>query len=324
MATAFHGHGSAMGIGAETAYGTAVARSYWLRLTSWALKRTISRDPRPHLGTTSSTSFNRKQHYTSADEAGGTVEFLGAYDDATIVMLAHAMGAVATAGAGPYTHTITLAKFPYTLDSNKVALTLEGVLGDSGDAEVFEGCLITRTEISCSAGGVLTISCEVIAETSGGQAAAGSPTFSSNGEEVLFSHSGQFTFNGTSDDIREFSVTIDHKLSRRMFLGSALTKQPQHSDFIEVSGRFVREYTDDNRHDEYIAGTQGDATLSFTGTGNNALAITFQNLFITDCSESINTAGVISQTVDFRCESDGTDQGLKLVFTNDNASAFTN
>jgi len=165
---------------------------------------------------------------------------------------------------------------------------------------------------------------DFIAETSGGQASAGSPTFSSNGEEVLHSHGGDITFNGTTDPVKEFSVTIDHKLSRRPFLGSTNTQQPQPTDFTEITGRFVIEFADDDRHDEYILGTQGDATISLSGTGNNALAITLQNLYITDVSESINTAGVITQTVEFKCESDGSDEGIKLVFTSDNSAATAN
>lgn len=322
MAIAYLGHGSALGAGQETTYGTAATITNYLRIVSWGLKRTISRVPRPHLGTTSAASLNRRQHYTESDEAGGPVEFLLAYDDTSLMMLAHGLGAAATTGSGPYTHTLTLGRHPITVDTNKKALTLEGILGNSGDSEKFEGCVITRTEITGSAGGVITVRQEVIAETSGGQAAASSPTFSSNGEEVLHSHGGSLTFNGTTDSIREFTITIDHKLSRRMFLGSTLTQQPQPSDFTEVTFRFVREYTDDNRHDEFVAGTQGDGTMSFTGTGNNALAVTLQNMFVTDCSESVNTAGVIVQTVEGRCESDGTDEGLKLVFTNDN-SAWT-
>lgn len=324
MADAYLGHGSAVGIGAETTYGTKASRTNWLRIVSWGLKRTITRTPRPHLGTTSSVSLNRRQHYTESNEAGGPLEFLAAYDDSTIMMLAHGLGAVASAGTGPYTHTITLARFPYTLDSNKVALSLEGVLGNSGDSEIFEGCLINRTEISISSGGVMTVRQDIIAETSGGQETAGSPTFSSNGEEILHSHGGQITFNSTTDDIYEITITIDQKLSRRQVLGSTDTKKPIPTDFTEVSVRFVREYTDDNRHDEYIVGTQGNATLSFAGTGNNALAVTLQNLYITDCSEAVNTAGVMRQTVEGRCESDGTDEGISLVFTNDNASAFAN
>jgi hypothetical protein len=318
------GFGSAVGIGQETAYGTAVSRTNWLRVVSWGLKRTINRVARPHLGTNGATSMNRRQHYTESDEAGGTLEFLMAYDDSTIMMMIHGLGAVQTAGSGPYTHTVTLAAFPYTVDTNKVALTLEGLLGNSGEAEVFEGCLATRTEISLSVGGVMTCRQEFIAETSGGQAAAGSPTFSSNGEEILHSHGGSITFNSTVDDITEFSVVVDQKLSRRQKLGSTLTQKPQPSDFIEVTGRFVVEYHDDDRHDEFIAGTQGDATITLTGSGNNQLAISIQNMYITDVSESVNTAGAIVQTVEFRAESDGTDEGLELVFTNDNATATAN
>lgn len=324
MPNAFLGHGSAVGIGQETAYGTKVTRAFWLRIVSWDMRRNITKTPRPHLGTTASVSLNRRQHYTEADDAGGSFEHLVAYDDASLVLLAHALGKVTTTGTGPYTHAITLAKQPATLNTDKVSLSLEGILGDSGDAEVFEGSMITRTTLSLSTGGVMSASHEVIAETTGGQEARSTPTFSSNGEEVLHSHGGTLAFNSNTHSVREISITVDQKLAKRQFIGSTLTQQPQPTDFTEVTVRFTREYTDDNPHDEYVADTQGDATIAFTGTGNNALTITMQNFYITSVTESVNTAGVITQTVEGRCESDGTDEGLSLAFVNDNASAFTN
>jgi hypothetical protein len=38
----------------------------------------------------------------------------------------------------------------------------------------------------------------------------------------------------------------------------------------------------------------------------------------------VNSQGVITQTVKLKVESDGTDEGLKAVFTNDNSAATDN
>lgn len=316
------GFGAAVMIGQETTWGTAVARTNAVRITDWGVKRNISKVSRPHLGTTSAVSMNRRQFFIESDEAGGPFSYLAAYDDSTVMLMAHALGAAATTGTGPYVHTLTLGKFPYTIDTNKVGLTLEGLQGDSGESEVFEGCLFTRTEFSLSAAEVATITHEVIAETSGGLVAAGTPTFSSNGEEILHSHGGDFTFNSTVDKFFDMTITIDQNLTRRQKVSSAVTQQPYPAGFISVTGSITIEYDRDDRHDEYLADTRGDAVITLTGTGNNQLVITLQNIVITDVGMPINSAGIIRQTVEFTAFSDGTDEGVKFAFTNDN-STFT-
>jgi len=317
MAVAKLGFGSAVGVGVESTWGTPVSRTNWVRITSWGLKRTLEIVPRPHLGTTSATSTNRRQHFTASDDAGGSFEYLCAYDDSSILLLTHALGAVATTGTGPYVHTVTLAS------SAGNGLSIEGLNGN-GSAEVFEGCLLTRTEISISAAEVMKIRHDVIGETSQGLASAGTPTFSSNGEEVLHSHAGQFSFDSVTHDLVDLSIIVDHKLAKRQLLGSTLTKRPQLSDYLEVTGRLTVEYIVDTTNTKWLAGTQGDATITFTGSGNNVLAMTLQNLYISNIDRAVSSPGVIRETVEFRCESDGTDEGLKLVFTNDNAASTAN
>jgi len=317
MANPFLGRGGTLGFGIESTWGTPVARSNWVRAVSLNLKRTINNVPRPHLGTLGATSHNRRQYFVSSDEAGGSLEVLFAYDDSTELLLQHLFGAVADAGAGPYTHTYTLSA------STPVGLTIEQILG-TGSAEVFEGCRIVSGEISIAVADVMRLKCDIIAQTSGGLASAGTPTYSSNGEEALHHQAGQLSFNGNTFDLSAMSVKIDSKQARRQLLGSKLTSEPAISDFAEVSGSFTVEYTDSNLHDDFIAGTQADATITFTGTTNNAAAFTFQNMLITDVAIPVSGPGIISQTVNFQAFSDGTDEGFKLVVTNDNALSTAN
>ena len=48
---AFLGRGASLGFGIESTWGTAVARTNWMRVVSTGIDRTIDKVPRPHLGT---------------------------------------------------------------------------------------------------------------------------------------------------------------------------------------------------------------------------------------------------------------------------------
>lgn len=321
MAIPSRGFGSYLGLAEETTWGTAVTVSTnWLRVVSMSVKRTTEIVPRPHLGDAFSTSTNRRQHYTRADTVGGQIEILCAYDDSSLMILKHALGAVATTGAGPYTHDFTLAT------PGPTGLTIQGGYG-TGDAEYFQGCKVDSFEWSLTAGDVARLTVDVIGETSGGLVLKSAPTYSTGGEEMLHSHISDFSFNGSTWCLSDITISGGRALTRRNLLGSTLTKEPAPGDFGELTVRFTVEYGQTaGLNAAWLAGTQGDATFTLTGSGNNAATFTLQNLYIRDVSRPINTAGIITQTVECVCEADNVsyNEGLKISIVNDNAAATAN
>lgn len=322
MANPDRGLESYLGAGIESTWGTAVSRTNWLRVSNLSLQRTLDIQKNPHLGTSGQTSNNQRGHFTASDQSGGGFEFPAAYDDSTVLIVAHAMGAVADAGAGPFTHTITLD----TTSSELAALTLEQGKG-GGKAEVFEGGTIPGFEFRIAAGEIAKIIVPgVIAETSGGLVAQGSPSFATS-SFIKHNQAGQFGFNSLLWDLVSISIKVERMHAERMLLGSLNTKKPCPSDFVKVTGTLVIELGAESTYGintAWLAGTQGDATLTFTGAGNNVLAITLQNMYVNNVSDPVSGPGVIQQTVTFTCESDGTDEGLKFVFTNANANYSDN
>lgn len=307
----FLGHGACIGIGFESTWGTEVARSNWVRVVSHAIVRNIEKVPRPHLGTLGAVSYVRRSHYTQSDMVSGTVEILAAYNDSTVGLMAHALGAAADAGGPTYTHTLTVAQ------PGLVGLTLEAING-TGLAEVWEGCKIGRAELSIASGEIARFRLDVIGETNSGLEAVGTPAFATE-DHILHSHAGQLGFNSASYDCLSFSIVCDRKIGTRQLLGSALTKEPLTSDFPEVSGSFVVEYSASTLNAAFIADTVGDLTISFTGTGANQLAITAHNIYIESVVRDVSGPGVIRETVTWKAQADGSDSGLAMVFTNANA-----
>jgi len=311
MASIYSGRGAAVGAGEESTWGTAVARSAWRPLISSNLLRTIERIPRPNLQT-GTTGVMRRSHLTASDSAGGAVSIEQTYEN-TGIWLKHLMGAVTTTGSGPYTHTYTLGTLP-------TGLTIENVRG-TGTSEVFEGCRIASGSFAISSGGVMAMDFDVIAETSAARGAAATPSYGAGDTVVLHSHAGQFNFDSANYDLVSMSLTVNNALARRQLLGSAVTKQPLRSDFqsVELS---VEIEVEDTLYTALLADTSGDATISFSSA---ALSATFviQNAYLTAASDPVTSAGIISQSLTFVGESDGTDEGLSIAIVNANSSAIT-
>jgi len=309
MASIYHGRGAALGLAEETTWGTPVSRTNWRPLISAGLARTEEKVPRPHL-LSSAGSAMRRNHYTQASQAGGAFSVECTFDNVGM-FLKNLMGAAATTGAGPFVHTYTLAQALPT------GLTMEFNRG-TGTSEVLEGCKLNSGTLAVSSGGVMTLDCDVIAQTSTARGTAGTPSYGANQRPILHSHAGQFTFNSVAYDLVDFSITVNNSLARRQLLGSALTKEPKRSDFqsVEVS---VTVEVEDALYAALLADTQGDATISFTN-GAQVFAFTCQNAYLSAATDPVSDANIVSQSLTFVCESDGTDEGLSIAVTNDNSS----
>src|SRR5688500_11037459 len=163
------GHGLSFGIGDESTWGTAVARTNWLRGTASTMERRRIREPSPTLGYYGRDSTNLENHFVASEEAGGTIDWIAGYSDSTLLLLAHVFGAAPTdGGAGPFTHTYALASPPLT------GFTLEVIRGTHASlnlAQVFEGCKINRFTMTSESGRPVMCSADLIAETAGALAA---------------------------------------------------------------------------------------------------------------------------------------------------------
>ena len=319
MALPNHGRGATHGFGEESTYGTAEARSNWVRTTTSDLSRNIVRNYRPGLVGVA-TVANRRRTISGVTEAGGPAEYVFAYEGCGI-LLKHGLGAVATTGTGPYVHTFTLAAALPT------GLTVEDIQsGDSGNiAQVAVGGKINRLTIRFPGpSDVATLGVDWLAEDIGAFTTAGSPSYGAGDNEFIGHQLGQLGWNSNTYDLISLEMVVDNKLTRRHKLGSKLTKEPTRSDFVEVIWRAEVEWEDNNLITDYRAEVQGDVTATATGTGNQACAFTLHNAQLWSLSKPINTAGIIRQRLEFRGLSDGTDEGFKVALTNDDSSAIAN
>lgn len=322
MSDVNRGFGAVIGAGVESTWGTVVARTVWKRVTSAGLRRTRSRSIVPVLGDLAQVSTNPRDFYVENDFAGGPISMPMAYDDATVLFCRHLLGANVDSGAGPFTHTQTLAS------PGQVGLSIEQISGTPASgggfmAEVFEGCSINGGRISVEAGKLMMLDLDIIAETSQGLVAPGTPTYNTTLQHIAHQHAGTLAIGGTNFPVKSFAISVARNLSRNQELGSLLTQRPVEDRLdIEIDATVL--WQQSNWDANYLADTQGTLTLTFTGTSNRALAITAHNVLVMDVSRPVSSAGGIQQSVKMKTFSDNTNQGLNLVFSNANATSLIN
>lgn len=327
MAPPVRGFGGTLGIAEESTWGTEVARSNWKEMVSLGLRRTLTNKPVPELGRLGQVSTNHRFNYIESDFSGGPMSFIACYDDSTVMLMKHLLGAVATTGANPYVHDVTLASPVPT------GLTLEAINGTGNGtltsmAEVFEGCKLASGRLYITAGGLLMVDVEVIGQTSSGLEAAGTPTYTSGGERIRHNQAGVVQFGGTTVAINSMAISIERGLERNQEVGSANTSEPVESQ-LDVTVELRTKWQADTFDSAYLSRTQGDLTVTFTGSGgggNNRLVITGHNMQIDDVAREVSSAGAIEQVIKGRLysESNSGDQGLSLAFRNTNALATAN
>lgn len=305
-----YGRGGYVSTGEESTWGTPVTRTREVQLASASLARTFTRPKVPHL----QGRRNFRDVFTQSEDVSGDVVFNAIYANRVMSMLLkHAFGQVNTTGSGPYTHTFTIATALPT------GLTVE--VGTNDDAEVYAGCKVARLGLSVAPGALMSVSASLIGKTSGGKVSATVPTLPASPAYVSHAEAGALTWNSLTLKVRSFGFTLDNRLARRDNLGSAQTDEPVATDDVEVAWDLVVEIDDDDLYAAYLAGTQSDATVTFSGPSSQSMAFNLANARIDPHADPINSAGIRLATIRLLGADDGTDLGASVVLVNANSAA---
>ena len=320
MALARIGRGTAILIGEETTWGTAVARTHAVRSVSSGLQQQVKKKPRPDLY--GSTAGTRSKHFTESVEAGGPTEWLFGFEGQGPFWKHALWGTPTTTGpvSGIYTHTYPMAGGVPT------GLTIEEIRGTdptTNVSRVFEGCMIDSLDLELSAGGILTARAEIIAEAQAAEGTAGAATFTTNEVEALHSAAGAFIWNGVSNEVRRAKVSIKNNLGRRNNVGSNYTAQPQPTDFRMVEAEIDLETINAAFLTGLTADTEANATLTITGSGSRTMTLTLHNAYVDSVSDPIQGPDIIIQKVKLVGQfSSGSSFGFALAIGNTQSSAI--
>lgn len=314
----YRGSGTRLGSGLEVvAWGTIAARTAWQHVVNASgLAEAPTWLRRPYLALSSSSSLLplSTSHVLVALDVSPKVTLPLRYRGIG-QHLAALLGTPVDAGGPTYTHTYTIGD-PDSLPS----LTLEYIRGDSGNSEIFLGCMATKGTLVFQARQLSTLEIEYVGKCkSAARTAAGTPT-DGDLDEVLPSEVGTISWGGNTYYPKSVRVFVDNQLQRREFLGSQYTLQPR------STGRSIQIQAtmdiDDAFYTAFLAGTSGDLTFASTGgTSPDALSITAENCMIVEYSDDIKDQGIQEVTVtwEVRCDTTGTG-GFTLVLTNPDAT----
>ncbi len=310
MALAYRGVLTGLGMVKEPSWSSLTARTDWQELISGSLQRTNDRRMRPHLVT--GGRYVGQHTFLSGDNCGGDMEHEAVFNS---ICMGHVLwgafgGAASTGPSGTeFTHTFTPAT---TLPS----FSMEFLRG-TGSAEVFQGMKCSSLTLAQAPGDILRMKSSWIGEKTGGRASQGTPTYTSSPAPVLHSQLGSFSWNsGSYAKIMSAEVTLDNKLERRFYTGSAFTTEPDFSGLRDVTIKLQLHWDSDAFHSGLIAGTQSNAVLTWTGSGDDDLIVTAHNAEVWECTDPISGPGVISQNVTLRGIADSSNHGLGIVLKN--------
>lgn len=234
MALGF-GDNSWVGFGAESTFGTPVARSKYFEFKSEGLKWDTGKEPRPSLRGRSRNRRGKKKNSTA-----GPIE-LQMQVNGMEILLHHMLGSVNTTGpvSSQYTHTFTLARNLPTglsVEMNRDASAIGG-----SAAFLYDGCQIQKWTLKHEPGDFLNLSIDLIGEGDSSNVAVSTPTFATFVGWDWDSFA--CTINGVSTTIRSFELTGDNNLSTdRYALGANKRKGFGGAGPRSISGKITLEF----------------------------------------------------------------------------------
>lgn len=309
--------GSALGVGEEVTWRTAVSRNVWMPFIAESLREDPEKGARPTVNESNGGRVARK-HFMKAKNVGGNVRVLATYQGQGLFWK-HLLGTVATTGpaSGLYTHTYTLTA------SHPAGLTMETVRGNSGKGERFDGCKLSRGVFSVKAGELAELGLDVIAGSSAGRAAAATPSYTTSRDlPIRADEAGQVVWNSTSRYFKGLEITVDNKLARRPLCGTLLTAEPKPSGDRVIKVKLDLEYDDDAFQTALVADTVSDVVVAFTDSAGRSITFTLDNAYVESVSDPISAGNAfIAQSAVLVAQVDNT-EGFVVVIVNESSTGI--
>jgi hypothetical protein len=265
-----------LGFAAESTYGTFVAPTRFLELTSSSVKY-----ERERIESNGIRAGRRVLHRWAAgvQRAAGDVEFEMA-PQGFALLWAHIIGGTdVITGSNPYTHTMS----PGDLAGKSLSLQI-GKPDVGGVVRVFSylGCKVTGAELSCSAGEYAMMNVSFYGNHLDTSQALGTASYPANLTPFDFTK-GTVTLAAAGFDVKEVSLSIDNGLSvDRHFLRTTTperSKEPLESNRRNITGSMTADFTDLTALNRFINGTEAALVLTFNAGASAQTTITMNVRF---------------------------------------------
>lgn len=253
-----------LGIGQESSYGTAVARTNFFEINDEDIAVEENKIESAALASVGIRSTKVKQGGISA---GGSFSYDMQYAGAER-LFKHVFGQISssqpdvTSNPTVWDHTFTIADELPTGLTVEVFRDTDNFTTEPQKSFLYSGCLITSLNLSCTVDDLLKCSFQIMGKDEG-RAAKSTPSY--NSSELAVYHQGTLKWNNHDVEVENFSIDINNALEARPKLGSRFTRQPKRSGKLSVSGSFVAEFTRWDEYDDFRNDTNRELILQFIG-----------------------------------------------------------
>jgi hypothetical protein len=281
-----------IGIGEESTYGTAVARTRFYELLSESVEEQIER-----IESAAIRSGRRTLHRRAAGVKRVTGSFeLELAPQGIGVLLKHCLGSVSTTGTNPYTHTLT----PGALNGKSLSIEIAREFSTGTvTSHLFEGCKIIKWGISCEVNQWAKLKLDVVGEEATISQSPSSVTYPTGWSPFTFVHGTVTTIGGTSYDLSSFSIDVDNGLQvDRFFLGANRQKEPLEAKLREIKGSLTTPYANDTLLNQLRNGTEAQLVVTFNAGASAQLTVT-ANVWIDGKWPHVERDAIASLPIDF-------------------------
>lgn len=291
-----------LGVKAETTWGTFVAPTRFYPLISESLTEEIDRLESE--GIIAGARVLRSEQWAAGNvDVGGDIQ-TELYQQGMGALLKACFGAVATTGAGPYTHTFT----PGDLTDDHLSVQV-GKPDVAGTVQPFSfyGMKATDWELSIEAGGLVTLSTSLIGKqlaTSDSLATASYGTGSAT--PFTFKHASA-TIAGSAANVKKLTITGSNGLdSDRRFIGSEYRAEPLEAELREYSGTVDLEFESLTQMNRFRNATEV-ALVSTISAGASASLTTTMNVRFDGATPEVDGRGIVQLSAPYKCIGSTTD-----------------
>jgi len=288
---------------AETVYGTYVAPDRCFPLVNESMKKMPKR--LESAGIISGARVLRSQQWSPGDiEVGGSVG-LELYDRSIGRLLGWCFGSVATAGAGPFTHTFT----PGDLADDFFTMQI-GRPDRGGVVRPFSylGCMVKSWEIACKAGEIATLGLDVVAQDVVTSQALIANTLAAGIRPMTYT-GATVSIGGTATKVRDMKVSGDNALAieDRRFLGSGLIDQPLEAELRPYKGSFELDFADLAQYDRLI--NASEFAFVWTLTAGAQTLVTTMNVRYDDANPMVKDRKILKLQIPYVAVGPASDAG---------------
>lgn len=282
-----------LGVAIETTVGTYTAPDHFLELLSETLK--FTKNPLVSAGLRAGRRTRHRTTFGTQQTAGGVRVESAA--EAQGILWRLAMGAVATTGAGPYTHVFT----PGDLPSATFQVGKPGT-GGTVHPHSYLGSYVNGWELSVTAGEFVNMSVDLVGSNEVTNESLASATFPSL-TPLTFAHA-TLTMSGGSECFDSLTIAGANNLDVHFPVCATNPGHPRirESARREYSGTFNGDFSDLDFYDDFRNGTAATLTLALNAGTSAQLTLSGNCKFWGDTP---NVAGpeVLKQQVPFVFES---------------------